>query len=396
MTERALTDVRSQLMFDLVYCYFPITFRPPKDDPYKITAQDLKSRLRECLAATHHFSGQLFPALIEKLDSTTQSVKLDVLQTMSACVMNYGSRSVSAQSSQLWDAVKFEVLTASGEDEIAVEALNVIKSIAESLSAGVRAYPPPNTPLARFLKAVVKESTEILKEPQAKQGKPAGRILAAAATASAAAHSFVIQSSMSYLWLVLEDLDAITKRRALMEVFNMFMESTASVYGTWFDKVELPSINNAFEDYKDKLFEIYSQALMGSSHEETSYRLTAMRGLGSLSKLKDYLPDNEIGMVVQYLDEVALEAEEKEEIRDEALKILREISTYRGKLIMDITIPAFMARLPDSEKEVDPSKPYHGTLEALAKLSTERPVFEVLLTRLLNKLNVALYGGFLI
>ena len=54
------------LLFDVLYCYFPISFRPPPDDPYKITAQDLKIRLRECLASTHHFAGQIFPALIEK------------------------------------------------------------------------------------------------------------------------------------------------------------------------------------------------------------------------------------------------------------------------------------------------------------------------------------------
>lgn len=63
-------------MFDIIYCYFPITFRPPPDDPYKITAQDLKFRLRECLSATHYFAGQVFPSLIEKLDSTSQSVKV--------------------------------------------------------------------------------------------------------------------------------------------------------------------------------------------------------------------------------------------------------------------------------------------------------------------------------
>jgi DNA repair/transcription protein MET18/MMS19 len=36
----------SQDLFDIVFCYFPITFRPPPNDPYGITSDDLKLALR--------------------------------------------------------------------------------------------------------------------------------------------------------------------------------------------------------------------------------------------------------------------------------------------------------------------------------------------------------------
>jgi len=36
----------AQDLFESVFNYFPITFKPPPDDPYGITAQDLKDRLR--------------------------------------------------------------------------------------------------------------------------------------------------------------------------------------------------------------------------------------------------------------------------------------------------------------------------------------------------------------
>lgn len=32
-------------IFDKLSCYFPINFTPPKDDPYKITPEILKSKL---------------------------------------------------------------------------------------------------------------------------------------------------------------------------------------------------------------------------------------------------------------------------------------------------------------------------------------------------------------
>jgi len=35
-----------QELFDVTFCYFPITFTPPKDDPYGITSEDLILSLR--------------------------------------------------------------------------------------------------------------------------------------------------------------------------------------------------------------------------------------------------------------------------------------------------------------------------------------------------------------
>lgn len=35
-----------QDLFEVVYCYFPITFRPHQNDIYQITANDLKTALR--------------------------------------------------------------------------------------------------------------------------------------------------------------------------------------------------------------------------------------------------------------------------------------------------------------------------------------------------------------
>lgn len=63
-------------MFDSVFCYFPITFRPQPNDPYGITAQDLKIRLKECLASNVLFVDFLFAALVDKLDASSVNVKV--------------------------------------------------------------------------------------------------------------------------------------------------------------------------------------------------------------------------------------------------------------------------------------------------------------------------------
>lgn len=35
-----------QSLFNITFCYFPITFRPPPNDPYGITTDDLRLALR--------------------------------------------------------------------------------------------------------------------------------------------------------------------------------------------------------------------------------------------------------------------------------------------------------------------------------------------------------------
>ena len=63
-------------MFESVYAYFPITFRPPPNDPYGISAQDLKERLRDCLSCSPLLAPHTIPNLLDKLDSTSPVVKV--------------------------------------------------------------------------------------------------------------------------------------------------------------------------------------------------------------------------------------------------------------------------------------------------------------------------------
>jgi DNA repair/transcription protein MET18/MMS19 len=66
----------TETMFDSVYAYFPITFRPPPNDPYGITAQDLKDRLRDCISSSSVLAPYALPNLLDKLDSTSPVVKV--------------------------------------------------------------------------------------------------------------------------------------------------------------------------------------------------------------------------------------------------------------------------------------------------------------------------------
>ena len=376
------------MMFDSVFCYFPITFRPPPNDPYGITAQELKSRLRNCIAATGQFASYAFPQLIDKLDDTSPNVKRDVIQTIGACASSYGVNTVSGYSTTLWDSLKFEILNVQDED-LAEEALKSLQAIATRLSRGLDSANPGSS-LAKYLRPIIKECNDQLLEPTHKQAEPAGQILGALGTASPIAFARIIQDVFPPLETLYQDADSIAKQRALLEVIIRILDSAIVTYGVLTVPAPPKPIENPLEPFKDRLFGLSIQALMSTAAEEVSFRTAALRILLRLCMLRKYLQDNEIGMFVQYLDEIVLgdDPNGRNDLKREAIHALVDISRIKPSLIMDVTLPALMARLPDSCASDD--RDYLVTLEGLAQLSKDSFVSDTLVRRLLNKLDVVL------
>ena len=370
-----------EIMFDSVYAYFPITFRPPPNDPYGITAQDLKDRLRDCLASTGAFAPHTFPNMFDRLDSTSTTVKKDVLQTLAASAKNYGAATISQYSITLWDTVKFEVLQAQ-EPELAEEALNVLKAIAECLSQDAQS-------LLQYLKPINKECLEHLQEPASRQAKASGDILKAVASASIQSFEIVIQAIGPSLVTIYQSGQGLVHQRAVLDVANQLFEASIEVHGSWTSpSSKNPSgQENLIGEFKDKFVAIYSQALMGTVKEEVSFRLTAATGLLLISHMASMLSDDEIGLFVQYFDDIVLKEESygRDELKRKAMSALAEISQFKPSLISNITFPAFMARLPDSEEDAQ-SGDYRPVLEGLAEISIEKEPLSTLMRRLLNKL----------
>lgn len=379
-----------EVMFDSVYAYFPITFRPPPNDPYGITAQDLKDRLRDCLASTGAFAPHTFPNMLDRLDSTSSTVKKDVLQTLTASAKNYDSETLSQYSITLWDAIKFEVLQAQ-EPDLAEEALQALKAIAERLSPG--SHGAITSPLLQYLKPINKECLEHLREPASRQAKASGDILKAVAAASLESFEIVIKAIGPSLLTVYQSSEGLVQQRAVLEVANQLFEASIEVYGSWSapGPKNPTGRENLIGEFKDKFVAIYSQALMGTVKEEVSFRLTAANGLLLVSKMNSVLPDNEIGLFVQYFDDIVLKEESygRDELKKRAIAALADISQFKPALISDITFPAFLARLPDSEAEAQAGG-YGPVLEGLAEISVEKELLGTLMRRLLNKLDMLL------
>ena len=305
--------------------------------------------------------------------------------------MSYGITVVSKHSITLWDSLKFEIWNIQ-EGDLADEALISLQAIAIRLSRGSIST-DPKTPLATYLRPITKECNEKLQEPQHKQAKAAGEILGALGIASPVTFFLVVKAVLPSLMTLYQDAGSIEKQRALLEVLVQILDSAVAVYGTPSLPAPTAQVENPLGSFKDRLFEMTSQALMSSAADELSFRVVALKALLRLCLLRKYLQDNEIGMAVQYFDEIVLleDPDQKDDLRRQSIQALIELSRIKPNLIMDITFPAFMAKLPDSSSSHE--QHYLATLEGLAQLSVEKYVADTLIRRLLNKLEVVLQKG---
>lgn len=374
----------AQDLFDAVFNYFPITFRPPPDDPYGITAQDLKNRLRDCISSTADFAPYSFPALLDKLDSTSMNTKRDVLQAITASVNEYGPRTISLYSITLWDALKFEILNVQEED-LAEEALSGLAAIARTMSQGASA------PLNSYLRPIIKECNEHLEDAPTKQSQASARILYKIAQVSAEVTNTLLAGVLPTLFLLFQNADTMAKRRGLLEVLIQLVRANIAVYGDWRspgaagEKVD----TNALKDYREQSLEILLNGLESAPAKEVSFRLVCLDGLLQLSKARQLLSDEDVGKVIQALQSIVIHEDSygKDEVKEAVINGLVDIARQKPQVVVDKAFPAFLAQLPDSD--VNGSSSYSTVLEAFAKLANEEKIFDTVLLRLKNKFSTA-------
>ncbi|KAH7379206.1 MMS19 nucleotide excision repair protein-like protein [Phaeosphaeria sp. MPI-PUGE-AT-0046c] len=378
----------AQDLFDAVFNYFPITFRPPPDDPYGITAQDLKDRLKECISSTPDFAPYSFPALLDKLDSTSMNTKRDVLQTITAAVTEYGPRTVSLYSITLWDSLKFEILNVQQED-LAQEALAGLAAIARTLSQGT------SGPLNAYLRPIIKECKEHLEDAPTKQSQAAARILHGISDVSAEVTNILLAGVLPTMFLLFQTADTMAKRRGLLEVLVQLIQANINVYGDWrkMGPAGEQAGNNALAQFRDQAVEVMLNGLETAPAKEVSFRLVCLQGLLQLSKARQILSDEDVGRIIQLLHTIVIHEDShgKDEVKGAAINGIVEIAHQKPQVVVDKAFPAFLAQLPDTD--ADGSRAYLTVLEAFAKLAGEEQVFDTVLLRLKNKFSAAVQQG---
>lgn len=103
-------DMPFEELFDVLACYFPITFTPPPNDQYRISREDLAVGLERALTSVPQLLPSMGPLVLQKLSSSLRQAKADSLSLLGALAEAHGPEAVLAAAPDLWPVLRSEAL----------------------------------------------------------------------------------------------------------------------------------------------------------------------------------------------------------------------------------------------------------------------------------------------
>lgn len=203
-------------VFKAFSAYFPITLRASAT-PSGITVEDLKRSLRSCFSSHYRVARLAVPFLLNKLDqgeAVTVSVKVDILQTLEACLARYSdvTQGISLYTDQIWSSLKYEVRN--GEVQDSIEAtLRTIATLAKRLD---------EKDLQTFFEAAwIDISDDVSNETYTES---AGRLLTAIAGSSRRSFSLSVRQAIPHITTTFRNTTAATHQVKLLGTMNALLQ----------------------------------------------------------------------------------------------------------------------------------------------------------------------------
>ncbi|KAJ3721001.1 ARM repeat-containing protein [Lentinula raphanica] len=369
-------------LFNITFCYFPITFRPPPNDPYGITTDDLRQALRKCLNATPVFGPLAIPVFLEKLAAGSPTTKRDTLESMSICFPVYGSALARSQARKIWNSLKLEIFQPT--DPITEQfALRTTQDLVKTIYDSVDGTDSDIEGLARD---ACEECITILREPEKSQAKPAIKVLCAFMSTTPSVSRFTVAQTAPYLVKLYIQPDNLAARPSILLLLSDLIAAAR-------DSMNVSKSNDSSSSetplgpYKDEILGIVSSALKVPSSRDPA--LACLLGMVSTDNL---LSDEELGFIVHNVNEIlSEESEEAEEASAPALQLLVTISQRSAHYVKEQTLPLLFSMLPDDAPTRDAALDRAKAWRILSALNTLcRPVelFETLVIRLITKLDL--------
>jgi DNA repair/transcription protein MET18/MMS19 len=208
-------DEVTEEVFKVFSAYFPITLRASAT-PSGITVDDLKGAVRSCFSSHHRLARFAIPFLLNKLDqgeAVTVSVKVDILQTLEACLAQYEhvEQGVAPYADQIWTSLKYEVRN--GEIRDAIEAtLKTLGTLTKRLRGD---------DLQKFFAAGWIDLSDDISN--ASYTESAGRLLTAIAGASCPSFAISAQQTIPHIQKTLQQSTSTSHRTDLVAILNAFL-----------------------------------------------------------------------------------------------------------------------------------------------------------------------------
>ncbi|KAI1505343.1 Dos2-interacting transcription regulator of RNA-Pol-II-domain-containing protein [Biscogniauxia marginata] len=237
-------EVTSEV-FKTFSAYFPISLRASATSS-GVTADDLKGAVRSCFAAHHRLASLAIPFLLNKLDqgdAVTVAVKVDILQTLEACLTKYENpkQSVVPYVDQVWSSLKYEVRNGEIPDTIKA-TLKVIGSLTRRLDTDE---------LRSFSTSTWRDLAEDLSNPT--YTAHAGRLLVAIAGATAQSFTTVTPQALSHIQSSIKHTKSASHKQDLITLLNSILLVRSHLADS-LESSESASSENGSNWLKDELF----------------------------------------------------------------------------------------------------------------------------------------------
>ncbi|KAF8967720.1 ARM repeat-containing protein [Flammula alnicola] len=371
-------------MFNVLFCYFPITFRPPPNDRYGISTLDLKMALRGCLNATPAFGPLAIPVFLEKISAGSRATKKDTLQTMSSCLPVYGSALARVSARKLWNALKLEIFQPV-DPETEEEALTTTQILVKTIYTDEEAAVESNDDIQGLARDICEECIQILKEPEKSQARPAIRILCAFMSTTPSVARYTISQAVPHLIRLFHNPDEASSRPATLALLSELIGSGRDSMAQ--TKSKSPEVDPPLMPYKDDVLGVLSVGLTSATT-----RNMALSGLKAMTAIKLLLSDEELGFIVHNVDQIIEgNQDDFDDASDAILDVLTTISEHAPRHVAEQTLPLLFSSLPDfapSRESVSERTKYWQTLSALHRLCIQQELFENLVIRLTTKLDL--------
>ncbi|GEQ70685.1 hypothetical protein JCM33374_g4364 [Metschnikowia sp. JCM 33374] len=398
-------------LFDVSFCYFPISFSPPANDPYKITSQDLKSELRATIASQPQFAQDTFPSLFEKLTSTNPAVRNDVLQCLYLCIENYSSEILEQYWVTIWDALKFEILhndasmfrpeadfiippgaeflEDTDDNKILIYTLKALNSLAAKLV--------DSGSFDSMVSTIIEELKSHFSALNEKTSKQAVILLCAMGCSSKAFFNKAVNCLFSfqvwgkYIRSDKQEIEADTETEIDVSLTVNRQRELIDYVGFVLTSSKVLGEQNDLWDFKDHLLIFMGQLLQTSSNLEKTLKCKIIQQLTKMSLLKDFLSREEVKLILNWSGENTATIINNDSNPDwqsdillqEIVKCIILIMTEGSEeMLQDNVASVIETILPMLLERVSEN----GVLDLINKLCVNYQFLEVLSIRYLNKL----------
>ncbi|KAG6329826.1 hypothetical protein ID866_9262, partial [Astraeus odoratus] len=376
--------------FDITFCYFPITFRSPPNDPYGISADDLKASLLLCLKATPAFGLLGIPLFLEKLTAGSPTTKRDTLKAMSVCLPVYEPAAVREFGTKIWNSLKLEIFQPvdPATEQAALDTLHVFVGLLQSGPALASASELDG--MDELVQTVCSDCHDAIGEPEKPQAKAGMKILCSFLTIARRAASlstYAVTRTSEKLVKIFHDPMETSNRASVIILLTDLLNSLAPSADPISDRPLVIPPHVLVAPSKDSLLGLLTVGLKASST-----RLPALHGLSALIRIPATVTDDELGYIVSEVGEfVFKEPDEVEDVTTDVLLLLSSIAVLAPQHLANQILPPLFLALPDHAPPREANlhrAAYWRALSSLSVLCSHPVLFETFVVRLTTKLDL--------